>query len=177
MKNQWNFRLATKKSGNNFFMKKFLDNDKNQVVVICFGTPLVSGDALGPKVGTLLQRWGAPCFVYGTEARPVTAINMSEYMAHIKAVHHQAVVLAVDASLGRREKIGQISIRKDGVCPAGVKGAKRRFGDVGLLAVVGENNAEPMKELLTIQEDYITKMAHKVAVVIKQAICSVFDLC
>ena len=78
---------------------------EKQIVVVCFGTPLVSGDALGPKVGTLLQNWNLPCFVYGTEDRPVTATNM--------------------------------------------------------------------KELLTIKDDYISKLAYKVAVVIEQAISCV----
>lgn len=151
-------------------MKKFLNFPEKQIVVVCFGTPLVSGDALGPKVGTLLQNWNLPCFVYGTEDRPVTATNMKEYMSHIQRVHSEATVLSVDASLGKHEKIGQITIRKDGVCPAGVKGAKQRFGHVGLLGVVGENTTEPMKELLTIKDDYISKLAYKVAVVIKQAI-------
>ena len=170
-KNKGKISINEEKSGNNFFMKKFLENTEKQIVVVCFGTPLVTGDALGPKVGSLLQTWNVPCFVYGTEARPVTATNMIEYMAHIQRVHGEATILSVDASLGKKEKIGQITVRKDGVCPAGVKGEKRRFGDVGLLGVVGENNAEPMKELLTISEDYIVKMAYKVAVVIKQAIC------
>ena len=144
------------KKGNNFFMKKILNFPQK-----------------GPKVGTLLQKWNLPCFVYGTEARPVTATNMNEYISHVKKVHCDATVLSVDASLGKREKIGQITIRKDGVCPAGVKGEKQRFGDVGLLGVVGENNNEPMRELLTINKDYISKMAYKVAVVIKQAISCV----
>ena len=61
-------------------MKKFLNFPEKQIVVVCFGTPLVSGDALGPKVGTLLQNWNLPCFVYGTEDRPVTATNMKEYI-------------------------------------------------------------------------------------------------
>ena len=156
-------------------MKKFLkereiEPKEKRIVIVCFGTPQVPGDALGPKVGTLLQEWGAPCFVYGTEDRPITAKNMSEYMCHVERVHKNAVILSVDASLGKKEKIGQITIRDDGVCPAGVKGEKRRFGDVGLLGIVGESNNEPMKELLTTKADYISKMAHKVAVVIKEAI-------
>ena len=152
-------------------MKKFIDNQKNQIIVVCFGTPLVSGDALGPKIGTLLQAWNLPCFIYGTEARPITATNMAEYMSHIESVHKDATILSVDASLGKKEKIGQITVRSDGVCPAGVKGKKRRFGHVGLLGIVGENNREPMKELLTANEDYISNMAHKVAILIKQAVC------
>lgn len=172
-KNRAENKINEEKTGNNFFMKKILCNNQKQIVVVCFGTPQVSGDALGPKVGTLLQQWNIPCFVYGTVSRPVTAKNMSEYMWHIERVHGDATILSVDASLGKREKIGQIAVRKDGVCPAGVKGEKRRFGQVGVLGVVGENGGNPMKALLTINEDYISKMAYKVALMIKQAIFEV----
>lgn len=163
------------KSGNNFFMKKIEKKEKNQIVIVCFGTPTVSGDALGPKIGTLLQRWNIPCFVYGTVDRPVTATNMQEYMEMVENAHKGATVLSVDASLGRKEKIGRFILRKDGVCPAGIKGEKRRFGHIGLLGVVGENNGEPMKELLAVNEDYISNMAHKVAIVINKAICDVLN--
>ena len=156
-------------------MKKFLkereiESKEKRIVIVCFGTPQVPGDALGPKVGTLLQEWGAPCFVYGTEDRPITAKNMSEYMCHVERVHKNAVILSVDASLGKKEKIGQITIRDDGVCPAGIKGQKDRFGHVGILGVVGENGKDNMLTLLTANDDYVSKLAHKVAVVIKTAI-------
>ena len=154
-------------------MKNFEENKGYQIVVVCFGTPSVVGDSLGPKVGTILKNCNLPCYVYGTEERPITAKNMAEYMAHIDTAHKGATVLSVDASLGKKEKVGQISVRKDGVCPAGVKGQKRRFGDVGLLGVVGENNNNPMQELLTVKEDYISNMAYKLAIVIKQAVLQV----
>ena len=154
-------------------MKNFEENKGYQIVVVCFGTPSVVGDSLGPKVGTILKNYNLPCYVYGTEERPITAKNMAEYISHINTVHKGATVLSVDASLGKKEKVGHISVRKDGVCPAGVKGQKRRFGDVGLLGVVGENNNNPMKELLAVKEDYISNMAHKLAIMIKQAVLQV----
>ena len=95
-KNRAENKINEEKTGNNFFMKKILCNNQKQIVVVCFGTPQVSGDALGPKVGTLLQKWNIPCFVYGTVSRPVTAKNMSEYMWHIERVHTDATILSVD---------------------------------------------------------------------------------
>ena len=170
IKNEKVRRITKNFSGNTFSMKNFEENKGYQIVIVCFGTPLVVGDSLGPKVGTMLKNYNLPCYIYGTEDRPITAKNMAEYIAHVNLAHKGAAVLSVDASLGKKEKIGQISVRKDGVCPAGVKGQKLRFGDVGVLGVVGENNDNPMGELLAVKEDYVSNMAYKIAIVIKQAV-------
>ncbi len=144
---------------------------KSQIVVVCFGTPAVAGDALGPKVGTILtSRFNIPCFVYGTEAHPITAKNMEEYLPYIESAHRGATMITVDASLGRKDRIGKLTFRNDGVCPAGVKGNKKRFGDLGILGVVGEKGENNMKTLLTAKADEVSKLALKVAVVIKTAI-------
>ena len=54
---------------------------KRQIVVVCFGTPAISGDSLGPEVGSLLRADSSfPAFVYGTLDRPITGKNMGEWM-------------------------------------------------------------------------------------------------
>lgn len=156
-----NFENKLKKSG--------------QIVVVCFGTPTVNGDSFGPRVGSFLREYNLPCFVYGTLENPVTARNMSEYIAFIKRVHSGDTILSVDASLGKRERIGKIAVRTDGVCPAGIKGEKRRFGDVGVLGVVGDKDTDHMSALLTANTDKVSKMADKVAVLIKDAIESILN--
>ena len=155
-------------NGKDFPMEKTL---KNQVVVVCFGTPSVVGDSFGPKVGTILKDdFNLPCFVYGSVDCPVTAKNKGEYIRLVSMVHKGATILSVDASLGQKDKVGKYTIRNDGVCPAGIKGQKDRFGHVGILGVVGENGKDNMLTLLTANDDYVSKLAHKVAVVIKTAI-------
>lgn len=156
-----NFENKLKKSG--------------QIVVVCFGTPTVNGDSFGPRVGSFLREYNLPCFVYGTLENPVTARNMSEYIAFIKRVHSGDTILSVDASLGKRERIGKIAVRTDGVCPAGIKGENRRFGDVGVLGVVGDKDTDHMSALLTANTDKVSKMADKVAVMIKDAIESILN--
>lgn len=159
------------KRGNNFPMENL---SKNQIIAVCFGTPSVSGDALGPKVGSILvDKFNLPCFVYGTLLHPVTAKNKGEYVDFVKAVHKGATVVSVDASLGKKDKIGCFTVREDGVCPAGIKGEKSRFGDVGLLGVVGEKCDDNMLSLLTAKADDVSKLAYKMAIVIKTAIESI----
>lgn len=141
------------------------------VVIVCFGTPTISGDSFGPAVGSLLtEKYYTNAFVYGTTDKPVNGKNMSEWMSFIKSVHNDAVILSVDASLGQKSKIGQIMLRSDGVCPAAVKGKKQRFGDVGVLAVVGESGGDALMSLMQVSPLYINKIADKVAVLVSNSI-------
>ena len=94
-----------------------------QIVVVCFGTPSIAGDSLGPEVGSLLRDdKHFPAFVYGTLDRPVTGRNMHEWMRFVKEAHAGALLLAVDACLGDAGNLGRISVRSDGVCPAAWEG-------------------------------------------------------
>ena len=141
-----------------------------QIVVLCFGTPTVAGDSLGPLTGSALIERGAPCFVYGTLNRPVTAKNMDDYMNFIKCAHDGALLLAVDAGLGDKGKIGSYSIRSDGVCPAAVGGKKARVGDVGILGIVGSREGDHYAALLSASTLKVQEMANKLSVVIKCAV-------
>ncbi len=138
--------------------------DERQTVIVCFGTTAISGDALGPAVGRLLRdKYKVSAFVYGTDEHTVNGKNMGEWLEFIKSVHEGALFIAVDASLGGGDKVGQIILRSDGVCPAAIKGRKNRFGDVGILGVVAKNNTDPLMQLMSVSPLYVEKMADKIA--------------
>ena len=150
------------------------DMGERPVVVVCFGTMAISGDSLGPQVGSMLRDvYNVPAFVYGTEERTVNGKNMAEWLAFIKTVHEDALFIAVDASLGSREKVGQILLRDDGVCPAAIKGKKTRFGDVGILAVVAESGDDPLMRLMSVSPVYVQELAYKISFLLKSALMSV----
>lgn len=144
---------------------------ERQLVVVCFGTPAIAGDSLGPEVGTILREdKNFPAFVYGTLDRPVTGRNMNEWISFVRETHKGAVLLAVDACLGEASNLGRISVRSDGVCPAAVGGKKNRFGDVGIIAVVGDKSGDALTELMQANAVYVSELAHKVADLIKSAV-------
>lgn len=143
----------------------------SEIVIVCFGTTAISGDALGPTVGDyLVRRYNLKAFVYGTAASPINGKNMAEWISFIAEVHKDALIVAVDASLGAKSKIGQIIVRSDGVCPAAVKGEKKRFGDIGVLGVVGESKGDALMQLMQVSPVYVTKLADKVANIIYSAL-------
>ena len=138
--------------------------DDRETVIVCFGTNAISGDSLGPMVGSLLRsKYKVPVFVYGTDEHSVNGKNMDEWIDFIKSVHGDALYIAVDASLGAGEKTGQIIIRPDGVCPAAIKGKSTRFGDVGILGVVAKNSSDPLMQLMSVSQVYVENIADKIA--------------
>ncbi|MBQ9276583.1 MAG: DUF1256 domain-containing protein [Clostridia bacterium] len=138
------------------------------LVVVCFGTPLISGDAFAPLVAdTLREECNFPCFVYGTTDRSVNGKNMDKWLDFILTVHKGCMILAIDASLG--DKVGSLLIRDDGVCPAAIKGRKKRIGDVGLLGIVAKNNDDPMLNLMGVNFEFVQNMALDAAKVIAGA--------
>ena len=144
---------------------------ERQLVVVCFGTPAIAGDSLGPEVGTILREdKNFPAFVYGTLDRPVTGRNMNEWISFVRETHKGAVLLAVDACLGEASNLGRISVRSDGVCPAAVGGKKSRFGDVGIIAVVGDKSGDALTELMQANAVYVSVHEHKGADLIKFAV-------
>lgn len=150
-----------------------VDRDEREIVIVCFGTNAISGDALGPMVGTLLtQKYNVPAFVYGTDECTVNGKNMTEWLSFIKAVHKDAIFVAVDASLGRADKIGEIVIRPDGVCPSGVTGKSERFGDVGILGIVAQNHKDALMQLMCVSPLEVSKMADKISVMLNSALCA-----
>jgi|GEM_PF-2649797 len=142
---------------------------KKGVAIVCFGTPKVSGDAFGPLVADLLRdEYSVPAFVYGTTDVPIVATNMAKSLDFVRDVHKDDLIVAVDASLG--DNIGGVVVRNDGVCPAAVKGRKKRFGDVGVLGVVAKKSDDPMISLLAADFSFVETLAREVAGAINAAL-------
>ncbi len=141
-----------------------------QIVVVCFGTPNISGDSLGPEVGSYLRDvCHINAFVYGTLENPINGKNMTEWMSFIDHCHKDALIISVDASLGDIKKVGKIFLRDDGVCPAGVKGKCSRYGDIGVLGVVGKNTGDALMELMSADKSEIEQFAISIAELISSA--------
>ena len=148
-----------------------IEKGDREIVVVCFGTNAISGDSLGPSVGTLLTtKYNVPAFVYGTDEAQINGKNMKEWMSFVKSAHENALLVAVDASLGNKDKVGQIVLRDDGVCPSGVTGKSERFGDVGILGIVAQKHGDALMQLMTVSPLYVEKMADEIAIMLKCAI-------
>jgi putative sporulation protein YyaC len=108
-------------------------------VFACIGTDRSTGDALGPLVGERLLRVGCPPeLVLGTLEHPLHALNLEERLRPLLAERPRRLVVAVDAALGPRARVGRIGIRRGGLHPG--KGIGKTMGPVGDIAVTATVN-------------------------------------
>lgn len=104
-------------------------------VFLCIGTEKVTGDALGPLVGTHLSENGLT--VFGTLSHPVHALNLSDTIADIYRAFPKNPVVAIDASLGIREHLGFLTLGRGSLAPgAGVHKLLNSVGDLFLTGIV-----------------------------------------
>jgi len=113
-----------------------LTSMENRVVVVCIGTDAYIPDALGPLVGTMLTEMGFSKPLYGTLDNPVHAKNLIMKLPAIRSSHPECLQLAIDASLGKKDEIGIIEVRKGGVYPG--KALQKRLPQVGQLSIIGK---------------------------------------
>lgn len=120
---------------------------KKRIIFACIGTDRATGDCLGPLVGTNLQRLGYT--VCGTLEEPLHAQNLSLKLHETKLIHNPDIVLAIDASLGRVEDIGRISLADSPLKPGA--GVQKNLTPVGDLSILGTVNIGGFSELQILQ--------------------------
>lgn len=146
-------------------------------VVICVGTPRVSGDSLGPKVGDRLKSlYDVPAYVYGTSDCPVTGLNFRSFSEHIRIFHKGSTVIAVDACLGKKEEIGKIKYGLQSLrAGTALKKELGQVGDVTFLGVVAENGRDNFDALTRVEAGSVDELAERIAEKIF-AFCSLLRL-
>ncbi|MGE5544888.1 MAG: spore protease YyaC [Bacillota bacterium] len=138
---------------------------RRDVVVLCIGTDRSTGDSLGPLVGTRLKQLNYTGFdVFGTLEQPVHAVNLVSVVEHIKDKYHNPIIIAVDACLGKADRVGYINV-KPGVLYPGTA-LQKSLPAVGDLHISGIVNVGGFLEHLVLQNtrlNLVFKMAEVIA--------------
>ncbi len=140
--------------------------DKGGVLFLCIGSDRSTGDSLGPIIGYKLERQlASDCRVVGTLSRPVHAVNLEETVEEIQRRYPEHVIVAIDASIGRPEQVGTISLGRGGIRPGlGVRKRLARVGDIFITGVVGNGRCREPMMLQSIRLGAVMELA--------DAICS-----
>ena len=94
----------------NILLKKYVLPGQ-PVIVMCIGSDRSTGDSLGPLVGYKLSKFTFEnVHVYGCLQSPIHAANLSAAIDKIRRQHSRPFIIALDASLGKKEHIGYITI-------------------------------------------------------------------
>lgn len=105
------------------------------LILLCIGTDKITGDCLGPLVGTKLQEHGYPHPVHGTLQHPVHAVNLSSTLTALQQKYPNPYLIVIDAAVGPADKIGCVSLSRSPICPG--KGIRRPLPPVGNLSLTG----------------------------------------
>ncbi|MEF9935198.1 MAG: spore protease YyaC, partial [Clostridium sp.] len=122
-----------------------------QLIVLCIGTDRSTGDSLGPLVGTKLQESliNTNIKIFGTLHDPVHAKNIEDNIEMINTTFNNPFIIAIDASLGRIDKVGFVSIFDGPIRPgAGVNKKLPHIGDIGITGVI---NVSGFMEYMVLQ--------------------------
>lgn len=106
-----------------------------EIVILCIGSDRATGDCLGPIIGHRLSRQKKDFSIYGTLEKPVHAKNLGIAVEFIQTYHKNALIIAIDASLGVSEHIGYITLGEGALSP-GV-GVDKQLPSVGDLFITG----------------------------------------
>lgn len=117
-----------------------LENNREStqpIIILCIGTDRVTGDSLGPLVGHQLLTSANNFIIYGNLEQPVHAINLVETMEQIYQEYDNPYVIAIDASLGTKDHIGYVTLRKGPLKPGqGIAKDLPPIGDISITGIV-----------------------------------------
>ena len=136
--------------------------DSNQeTIILCVGSDRSTGDSLGPIIGYKLKK-SMQCnfYVYGDLTHPVHAANLARYMECINQTFINPYIIAIDASLGRKDHVGLITLGTGPLRPGlGVKKKLPEVGDIHITGIVNESSNENHSTLQTTRLCVIMQIA------------------
>ncbi len=120
------------------------------IVIVCIGTDRSTGDSLGPIIGYKLRGMNySNVHVYGDLENPVHAKNLQETIESIFKRYETPFLIAVDASLGRADHVGFISVGKGSIRPGSA--LNKELEPVGHMHITGIVNAGGFMEFMILQ--------------------------
>ncbi len=142
-----------------------------EIIFLCIGSDRATGDCLGPIVGYKLSKLHQQNMIlYGTLEQPVHAKNLNDTINHINKNHQDAFVVAIDASLGKTNHIGYITLGEGPLLPgAGVDKALPPVGDIFITGIV---NFSGMLDHMLLQTTRLN-----IVMVLADFICSGINYC
>lgn len=143
-----------------------------ELVFLCIGSDRITGDSLGPYIGHQLSQYMLPhTNIYGTLEQPVHALNLSSTLQQIHSRHPQALIVAIDASLGEKKHLGYITVGNGSIRPgAGVRKELPEVGDVYITGIVCASGFLEHLALSSTRLSFVVAMADTIT----NAILSVY---
>lgn len=143
------------------------------IIFLCIGSDRATGDCLGPIIGYKLSKYKKyhNYYVYGTLEEPVHAKNLKDTISMIYQSHNDAFIVAIDASLGRSDHIGYITLGEGPLKPgAGVDKDLPEIGDIYITGIVNFSGLFDHMLLQTTRLNVVMSMADQICLAINYCI-------
>lgn len=136
----YNDKLAPLYIRNSLFT--LIPQGTEHIYVIGIGSNQISGDSLGPFVGTLLnEKFPNHLTVLGNLQFPLDALTLEKEYGSI-SLPNNSFIIAIDSVLGSRKIVNSIAIRKGSLRPGEGLGKKLpAIGDCSIMGVIQENDS------------------------------------
>lgn len=144
-------------------LNRYYEDAYEDIVILCIGTDRSTGDCLGPLIGyklSYIPRIYSNVHVLGTLEAPVHAKNLEENINNIYSSYNRPFVIAIDACLGKLERVGYINVAKGSLKPgAGVNKDLPNVGDIHITGVVNIGGFMEYMVLQNTRLSTVMKMA------------------
>lgn len=142
----------------------------DSIVFICIGSNKVTGDCLGPLVGSYLKSM-YKATVYGDMENPINYQNAEKIMKKVENNNGGSLKVVIDSALGKN--IGDIIIDDGKVeIGKGLNKNKNIYGDISIKVVVGKNYHNNIKNIQELKNKNIEEI-DKIAIDVVKMICNV----
>lgn len=131
------------------FMLNINSDLSRDIIYLCVGTDRATGDCLGPLVGSRFKSLAPSAQIYGTLEKPVHAANLENVLEHLLSSYSHPLIVAVDACLGKAERIGFINVKQGGLRPGTALG--KNLPEVGEFHISGIVNVGGFLEYMVLQ--------------------------
>lgn len=122
------------------YLNEYYTDNHNEIILLCIGTDRSTGDSLGPLTGYKMSKnffRFEGVHVYGTLEKPIHAKNLQETIDFIYRSHCKPFIIAIDACLGKVDRVGYITVSYGPISPgAGVNKDLPCVGDIHITGVV-----------------------------------------
>lgn len=144
---------------------KLYNDSHDEVVFVCIGTDRATGDCLGPLIGYKIQDMKyKKVHVLGTLDNPVHAKNLEEHLKELESYNNPFIV-AIDASLGKFERIGFVNIKEGPLSPG--SGVNKSLPHVGDMHITGIVNMSGFMEIMVLQNTRLNLVMNMANIVSK----------
>ena len=149
---------------------------KREIVLICIGSDRATGDCLGPIIRHKLARFCGErnkksFHIYGTLEHPIHAKNLEATIQSIQLYHPDALVIAIDASLGIVEHVGYITLGEGSLCPGvGVDKNLPAVGDIFITGIVNLSGFGSQMLLQTTHLNLVMELAEFISMGISRCL-------